>query len=328
MSWPTAVGSPSACTWTVPSSPWRTQPITASSRASRTVASRNPTPRTSPRITARIASAPATLPREALQSGGTQEGQRFGVRRPGRSGVHDHPEVAALYGERVAVERDLPDLGMVEGLAARRSARHGALAPELGEHGAGLEQVPDQIVQMLVAEEAAERITQLSHGGRLCLGLLLRGAHDPRPGSGELTPGHGALATRGTGPVPRSTPQRAGSRPRSRSPRRPPAPEHRRGDRAGGAGSAVGAILLQARQVVDGDAGEVGHLLAAQTRHAALGTGGQPGVGRGEALPPGPEAAGELMVGDGHVRMIAQPGGPEGRTIRTSQCGAPGPAFR
>src|SRR5919197_1479050 len=51
--------------------------------------------------------------RERLGADRAQERQRLGVRRAGRRGVDDEPQVAADDGEAVAVERHAPDLRVV-----------------------------------------------------------------------------------------------------------------------------------------------------------------------------------------------------------------------
>jgi hypothetical protein len=57
-----------------------------------------------------------------------------------------------------------------------------------------------------------------------------------------------------------------------------------------------GAALFQPRQVIHRQAGELGDLLAAQTRDATVSVRGQTDVGGADALAPGAQAAGQLAT--------------------------------
>ena len=58
-----------------------------------------------------------------LQSDRAEQRERLRVGRAGRGGVDDQPQVAAADGQLVAVERDPPDLGVLERLAVGEVAR-------------------------------------------------------------------------------------------------------------------------------------------------------------------------------------------------------------
>jgi hypothetical protein len=81
------------------------------------------------------------------------------------------------------------------------------------------------------------------------------------------------------------------------------------GERGGDlVGRVLRTALLEADDVVDGEAGEGGELLAAQADRAALSADGQPGVGRGQAGAPGLQQPAELGVLCRHVLILSSPG--------------------
>jgi hypothetical protein len=83
------------------------------------------------------------LDRARLQPDGAEQRQRIGVVRARRRRVHDHVQIAALDCERVAVQRDLCDLGMQERLAPGEHPGDRTLLPQVGEPRADRCQVLD-----------------------------------------------------------------------------------------------------------------------------------------------------------------------------------------
>ena len=127
---------------------------------------------------------------QVLQPDDPDEGQRLGGRAARRRGVHDEPLVDVGQHERVAVELDATELGVVDRLAGAAPLGDRTLPPEAGEQRAAGLQLGDEAGQPGIVGIAGGHVAQRGDGLDR-RGLLLAGiGRHPPAAPEEPLPGH------------------------------------------------------------------------------------------------------------------------------------------
>jgi hypothetical protein len=96
----------------------------------------------------------------------------------GDSGVDDDLQVGVAVAEDVAIDGDIANIGMTDGLAVLGVPGNGAIAPQLREAGAAIQHASDQPGHALVARVTGRRAAQVSDHCAVG-GLAVLGHHRP-----------------------------------------------------------------------------------------------------------------------------------------------------
>jgi hypothetical protein len=110
--------------------------------------------------------------REALGAQNDGEGKPLGVLGAGLGGVRQQARIVPGDHERVAVERDRADRGVVDDLLLPQVGQRwrGLPGPQLGEAGAVVDEVPDEFAEALVGRVAGRGQAQIGDEPRFVIG--------------------------------------------------------------------------------------------------------------------------------------------------------------